>query len=71
MNYKKVLHFSRNRNFLIYSALSVGIIAVLLGFIIQFSKAPESFKIKKILRGSCHWLTLSKMDELIETYNYP
>ena len=71
MNYKKVLHFSRNRNFLIYSALSVGIIAVLLGFIIQYSKAPESVKIKKILKGSCPWLTHSELDELIETNNYP
>jgi len=71
MNYKKVLHFSRNRNFLIYSALSVGIIAVLLGFIIQYSKAPESVEIKKILKDSCPWLTHSELDELIETNNYP
>mgnify|MGYP003306784086 CR=1 FL=1 len=67
MNYKKVLHFSRNRNFLIYSALSVGIIAVLLGFIIQYSKAPESVEIKKILKDSCPWLTHSELDELIDS----
>ena len=71
MNYKKVLHFSRNRSFLIYSALSVGIIAVLLGFIIQYSKTPESVKIKKILKVSCPWLTHSELDKLIETNNYP
>ena len=71
MNYKKVLHFSRNRNFLIYSALSVGIIAVLLGFIIQYSKAPASVKIKKTIKSSCPWITPSELSELIESNNYP
>ena len=71
MNYKKVLHFSRNRNSLIYSALSIGIIAVLLGFVIQHNKVPERFKIKRTLQDSCPWLTPSELSKLIETNNYP
>ena len=69
MNHKKVLHFSRNRNFLIYSALFIGIVNVLLGFIIQYSKAPESVKIKKTIKGSCPWITPSELSELIESNN--
>ena len=71
MNYKKILHFSRNRNSLIYSALSIGIIAVLLGFVIQHNKVPERFKIKRTLQDSCPWLTPSELSKLIETNNYP
>ena len=71
MNHKEVLHFSRNRNFLIYSALFIGIINVLLGFIIQYSKAPESVKIKKTIKGSCPWITPSELSKLIESNNYP
>ena len=71
MNYKKVLHFSRNRNSLIYSALSIGIIAVLLGFVIQHNKVPERVKIKRTLKDSCPWLTPSELSKLIETSNYP
>ena len=71
MNYKKVFHFSRNRNSLIYSALSIGIIAVLLGFVIQHNKVPERVKIKRTLQDSCPWLTPSELSKLIETNNYP
>ena len=71
MNHKEVLHFSRNRNFLIYSALFIAIVSVLLGFITQYSKAPESVKIKKTIKGSCPWITPSELSELIESNNYP
>ena len=69
MDHKKISILSRSRSFLIKSAVSIGLFAVLLGFIIDSTKIPASLKIQNSLRSACPWLSESEILSVVNNSN--
>ena len=69
MDHKKISTLSRSRSFLIKSAISIGLFAVLLGFIIDSTKIPASLKIQNSLQSACPWLNESEILSVVNKSN--
>ena len=69
MDHKKISTLSRSRSFLIKSAVSIGLFAVLLGFIIDSTKIPASLKIQNSLQSACPWLSKSEILSVVNKSN--
>ena len=69
MNHKKISTLSRSRSFLIKSAISIGLFAVLLGLIIDSTKIPASLKIQNSLQSACPWLSESEILSVVNNSN--